>query len=199
MKSSLRTLFLGVLLFFASKSFAQMNEELPLKEIPKAPEKFTASTVVCRMIEGVGFRYYWATEGLRSEDLDYKPSAEARTSRETLDHIYGLSQTILSAARNIPNNYDDGEGYEFSELRERTLRNFKEASMIFRNDPEADLNTHNAIFQRDGKTTEYPFWNMINGPIEDAAWHVGQIVSFRRSSGNSFDSKASLFSGKLRN
>lgn len=39
---------------------------------------------------------------------------------------------------------------------------------------------------------------MLNGPIADALWHVGQVVSFRRSSGNPFNSKVSVFSGKVR-
>lgn len=49
-----------------------------------------------------------------------------------------------------------------------------------------------------GKRSEFPFWNMLNGPIADALWHVGQVVSFRRSSGNPFNSKVSVFSGKVR-
>ena len=36
------------------------------------------------------------------------------------------------------------------------------------------------------------------GPIADALWHVGQVVTFRRSSGNPFNSKASVFTGKVR-
>ena len=46
---------------------------------------------------------------------------------------------------------------------------------------------------------EFPFWNNINGPIEDAVWHVGQVVTFRRSSGNPLNSKASMLNGKLKN
>ena len=44
----------------------------------------------------------------------------------------------------------------------------------------------------------FPFWNIINGPISDALWHCGQVVLLRRSSGNPFNSKVSVFSGKLR-
>jgi hypothetical protein len=45
---------------------------------------------------------------------------------------------------------------------------------------------------------EFPFWNQLNGPIADALWHCGQVISFRRSSGNPYNSKASVFSGKVR-
>ena len=54
------------------------------------------------------------------------------------------------------------------------------------------------IFKNGDKSTEYPFWNEINGPISDALWHIGQVVTFRRSSGNPFNSKVSVLSGKVR-
>ena len=44
----------------------------------------------------------------------------------------------------------------------------------------------------------FPFWNIINGPISDALWHCGQVVMLRRASGNPFNSKVNVFSGKLR-
>jgi hypothetical protein len=47
--------------------------------------------------------------------------------------------------------------------------------------------------------TKLPFWNMINSPISDYLWHIGQVVSFRRSSGNPFNSKVEVFLGKIMN
>ena len=44
---------------------------------------------------------------------------------------------------------------------------------------------------------EFPFWNQLNGPIEDAVWHCGQIVAFRRASGNPISKKISVFTGKV--
>ncbi len=177
---------------------SQADKPLPFLEIPESPQEYTATTVIARMIEGAGFRYYWATEGLRIEDLEFKPSTSARSCRETLDHIYGLSQTVLNATKSQVNEYQDGSKLSFEELRRKTLENFEKAAIIMRNDPNGDLKNYKIIFKRGEGTTEHPFWNLINGPIEDAAWHVGQVVSFRRSSGNPYNSKASLFSGKLR-
>lgn len=54
------------------------------------------------------------------------------------------------------------------------------------------------IFERKEGRTELPIWNLINGPIADAIWHVGQVVSFRRASGNPFNAKVNLMMGKLR-
>jgi hypothetical protein len=54
------------------------------------------------------------------------------------------------------------------------------------------------IFKSNNGISEYPFWNNLNGPIADAIWHTGQVVLLRRSSGNPFNSKVSVLSGKLR-
>ena len=76
-----------------------------------------------------------------------------------------------------------------------TLNNLKTAADILRT--STDLSQFNIIFENEKGTTEFPFWNQINGPISDALWHCGQIVSFRQSSGNPHNSKASVFTGKV--
>lgn len=38
-------------------------------EIPPAPTKVQGTTVLARLVEGLAFRFYLATEGLRPEDL----------------------------------------------------------------------------------------------------------------------------------
>ncbi|MBL4904447.1 MAG: hypothetical protein JKZ00_00090, partial [Flavobacteriaceae bacterium] len=53
-------------------------------EIPPAPKEYTAGTVASRMVDGLGFRYYWATEGLTEKDLAFRPNSEARTTLETI-------------------------------------------------------------------------------------------------------------------
>ena len=172
------------------------QSELPYREIPGPSENYTPGTVVSRLIDGLGFRYYWATEGLRDEDLAYRPGDEARSARETLDHIHGLTRVILNCALKKPNEPVDRAEQTFTELRSETLKMLKEASDIFLE--TEDLGAHTVVFVRDGNRSEFPFWNQINGPISDALWHCGQVVSFRRASGNPFNSKASVFTGKVR-
>jgi hypothetical protein len=60
------------------------------------------------------------------------------------------------------------------------------------------LSSFKIIFQRTDNKSEYPFWNQINGPIEDAVWHSGQLAILRRASGNPINPKASVFSGKIK-
>jgi len=173
---------------------------LPYYEIPDYPEAYTPETVAARMIDGLGFRYYWATEGLRPEDLAFKPSAEARTSEETIDHILGLSEMVVNATKRAPNVRNSEEAQPmltFEEKRKATLGNLETASDLLKSGT-VKLEDCNIIFQNGENSSEYPFWNNLNGPIADALWHCGQVVSFRRSSGNPFNSKVSVFSGKVR-
>lgn len=169
------------------------QEDLPYYEIPEYPESYTAGAVAARMIDGLGFRFYWASEGLRKEDLKYKPSEDARTTLETLNHIYDLSQIIVNASLQKENDKSvNKREMSWEEKRKQTLVNLKTAADILR-DAE-DLSEYTLKF---GKS-EFPYWNNINGPIADAIWHCGQLVSMRRASGNPFNSKVSLFQGKLR-
>ncbi len=175
---------------------AQEKNELPYAEIPPAPDAYTPGGVVSRMIDGLGFRYYWATEGLRPEDLEYKASPEGRTSEETADHILGLSYVVLNSALQQVNEPREEESLTFDQKRERTLKNLEQASRIFRS--ARDLNDYPVVFRGKESNVEYPFWNQVNGPISDALWHCGQLVMLRRASGNPFNSKVSVFTGKLR-
>ncbi|MDW7694213.1 hypothetical protein R9C00_05645 [Flammeovirgaceae bacterium SG7u.111] len=176
----------------------EQDSPLPYRQLTECPETFTATTVAARMVDGLGFRYYWATEGLREEDLNYKPNETARTSMETIEHIYGLSNMILNAAKNVTNGSSSEKKLSFDEMRSKTLLILKEASDLLKKADPKEMENMNIIFQRGDSKTEFPFWNLINGPIEDAVWHVGQVVSFRRSSGNPFNGKVSVLTGKVR-
>ncbi|MCA0932109.1 hypothetical protein LCM02_06575 [Lutimonas saemankumensis] len=186
-----------ILSFHFFMTQAQNNSmDLPYYEIPEASENYTGGTVLARMVDGLGFRYYWASEGLRDQDLVYRPSEEARTTEETIDHILNLSYVILNSALNQVNEGNDFTNMTFDEKRKLTLNNLKTAADIFRE--SEDLDEFNIVFKGRSGSKTYPLWNQINGPIADAIWHCGQVASFRRSSGNPFNGKASVFLGKLR-
>lgn len=175
------------------------SSDLPYYQIPDYPAEYTAESVTARMVDGLGFRYYWATEGLREEDLAFKPSEGARTSEETIDHILGLTNVILNSVLKEPNiSSTDQPKLSFEEKRKKTLANIKQSSDILKAAKPGDLEEFQIIFKNGDKTSEYPFWNQINGPISDALWHVGQVVTHRRSSGNPFNSKVSVLQGRVR-
>ena len=197
MKRSLYPLFL-LLTVSLINAQEMKKEKLPYYQIPDHSENYTAGAVAARMIDGLGFRYYWATEGLRAEDLNYKPSEGGRACKETIDHIYSLSGVIANAATKTVNDrtVTIKEDLFFDQKRKKTLENFKKAAEILRN--QKDLSDYKLIFKSNKGTSEFPFWNNINGPIADAIWHTGQVVLMRRVSGNPFNSKVSVFAGKLR-
>lgn len=181
---SIFTLFFAIIITQAT--MAQKDDYY--YNIPEAPKEYTAATVSSRMVDGLGFRFYWATYGLTEKDLAFKPNAEARTTLETIDHILGLSQVILNSTLKVANGTKQPK-MTFEEKRNKVLANLEKASKILRG--SKDISEYKIIF---GKT-EFPFWNQINGPISDALWHTGQVVSFRRSSGNPFPKGVSVLRG----
>ncbi len=177
-------------------AFCQGNPDDYYYEIPDNPESYDAGTVSARVVDGLGFRYYWATEGLREVDYAFKPSEEARTVGETMDHIVILTQILREAVNERPFNGIDMEGMTFEEKRNLTLENIKASSDKLKNSSPEDLAKYDMIFSSGG---QFPFWNLLNGPIADAINHVGQIISFRRTNGNPYNQNISVLRGKVTN
>src|SRR3984885_13019208 len=84
------------IIMLASLTAMAQRDSLPYAAFPPAPDHYSSGTVVSRLLDGLGFRYYWATEGLRPIDLAFRPTPQARNSQETLEHIYSLSQMIIN-------------------------------------------------------------------------------------------------------
>ena len=172
-------------------------DTLPYYEIPSAPDTYTAGTVAARMVDGLGFRYYWATEGLRAEDLSYEPGNDGQSCEEVLEHVLGLSRFILrTAKREVHDNKREYPELDWEGQRNETLENLRMASEILRG--TEDISESKIIFKREDRTSEFPFWNLINGPIADAIYHCGQIVSYRRTTGNPVNPNVSQLRGKVR-
>jgi hypothetical protein len=183
-----------ILLATTVNALAQ-GSKVPFAEIQPSAENYTAGTVASRFIDGLGFRFYWATEDLRTEDLVFKPGPESRSTLETITHIYEMSVMIRNATTETINEPGQSPALPFNEMREVTLANFKIASDILRKSADKDLSRYTLKFKQGDRLVEYPFWNHINGPIEDCLWHTGQIVSYRRLSGNPFSEKVNILSG----
>ena len=102
----MKHLLLSFIFFSSTYCMAQTNQKesnLPFRTIPAYPESYSNENIVARMIDGLGFRFYWATEGLRTQDLAFKPNNEARSTEETIDHVMGLTNVILNSINNKPN------------------------------------------------------------------------------------------------
>ena len=195
---SLLKLLVFAFLFTLATELQAQDMKLPYHQIPDYPETYTAGNVAARIIDGLGYRYYWATEGLVQEDLDYKPSEEGRSSMETLRHIYGLTINIVNATTATPNTQMGLSAFSYEELRQKTLENLKTASDNVLGKDSQGLEEFNIVFQRGDQQTVLPFWNLINGMISDTIYHTGQIVLMRRTSGNPQNPKVNVLVGKTR-
>ena len=192
MRHTISTLLLTVILINMN-SFGQNQDSLPYREMPDYPENYTAGSMASRMVDGLGFRFYWATEGLRKEDLVFRPNEASRSTDETIDHMLSMINGILNTLSK--SDQRDLEDLSFEEKRATILNDLKKISSILLNSADEDFNSYTILL---GNGETLPFWNFVNGQIADCLWHCGQISSFRRMSGNPFSSKVNLFRGEVR-
>ena len=187
-----------IIIFIPLVSFTQTSygDDLPFSEIGDYPNEFSQSNIVSRMIEGLGYRYYWATKSLTDNDLNYKPSDDSRTTFEVIKHIHELTIMISSSFENKTVDFPS-EQYDYKLLREKTLLNLKYIHDELKSSP--DFSKLSISFQRGDSIMSFPFWNQINGPISDALWHCGQVVMNRRASGNPLQKGVNVFIGKTSN
>jgi len=152
-------------------------------EISEYPEGVSATSILTRLLDGLGFRFHWATEGLRPEDYAFRPAEDVMSVTELVRHVWGLVNwvgiSVLGRSHEIPE--------EIEAIREQIMEIIWELREGVNSMGEEDL----------AKVTidKRPFWHIVNGPISDALTHVGQVNSFRRLSGNPVYG-ANVFTGK---
>ena len=106
-------------------------DTLPYYEIPDAPEMYNAATVAARMVDGLGFRYYWATEGLRAEDLAHEPGNDGQSCSSVIEHVLGLSRFVLRTVKGeVHDNTREYPELNFEGQRTETLKNLKDPRKI---------------------------------------------------------------------
>jgi hypothetical protein len=183
-----------ITLFILNISQVGFTQEVhPFSEITEYPASYDAPSVAARMIDALGFRYYWATKGLSEEDLSFSPTEEIRSSKETVEHIYNLVKIVYNAHFAIVNGPVSPGSMSFSELRIETLQMLdKIKTHLITESP--DLDQLKIRFP----SGELPYWNLINGPMADAVYHTGQLVIMRRMSGNPIDSGVDVLMGVKR-
>ena len=60
--------------------------------------KENANGIVIRLIDGLGYRFYWATEGLTKDDYAFSPGSGCQTIGELVGHVWGLVNWIHLSA-----------------------------------------------------------------------------------------------------
>ena len=157
--------------------FSQDNgDDLPFRQIPDYPESYTPGTVAARMVDALGYRYYWATEGLEEKDLTYRPSEDARSVGETLDHILGLAQMISHAVQQKPNVRPAPKvDRDWQETRSLTLELLQSASDLLKSSSDSSVVEFQVIFQRGGEALRISL-------LERIKWAFGRCPLPRRAS-----------------
>jgi hypothetical protein len=150
------------------------------QDIGPAPESLDGCGVLARMIDGLAFRYHWATAGLRSEDFGFRPGPDSMSTHELMEHVLSLVFMLKQGIQN-------GDARErlvtrdSTELRERTLEQLGQMREHLLGLGDATLSQHR-VLKSDARL--YPIWHIMNGPLADSLTHVGQINAWRRLNGN---------------
>ncbi len=168
------------------------DTEFDFRTLPPGPASVTGSAVLARMVEGIGFRFFWATEGLRDADLSFRPTPETMSISELVRHVHGLATWVAVSAGALPEGSQaPGPATPFPEVRHgvlEVLSRLRTCLAAMRDDEISAL--------RIGLRQEaFPWPHLVNGPLADALTHIGQINVLRRSSGNPTP-KANVFRGQ---
>ena len=140
--------------------------------IPATPDEITAVNIICRMLAGMGFRFYWATEELTEEIYAFQPCDGAWSIGETVEHIWDILNWIYRAIDPAGKAKPGG----IKQLREGALELIAILEETFSKMDNEELAAIQLLKQ--------PFWLIINGPLSDALTHIGQIATLRRIVGS---------------
>jgi len=164
---------------------------LPYSSIPSPPVKVSATTILIRLVDGLAFRYRWATEGLRPEDADFRPGPDSMTLLEQLRHILELLAWVNECFGGKLSAKSE-QGKDIESVRRETMDTLisLRARLEKMKDPELQ-----AVEAKHPSGVSFPFWNLINGPLADTLTHVGQINAWRRLAGNPTP-RVSVFQGR---
>ncbi len=162
------------------------------RSLPPGPETVTGSAVLVRLVEGIGFRFLWATEALRDADLSFRPTPETMSIPELAHHVLGLATWVAASAGAIPAaSRTPDPPPSFPEARQRVLDVLALLRARFAGMSDGEIGAIR-IASRAGPV---PWPHLVNGPLADALTHIGQINVLRRSSGNPTP-KANVFLGR---
>ena len=153
------------------------NQELPFEDISKTPVELTATNTLLRMVEGLAFRYRWATENLSEENIKFKPHPTSMNIEEVNAHIFDLVNSTFTVFGGEKQNKDSLNS--FQQIRKKSLFVLQDLSERLKEMSDEDFSEIEKNTSR-----KLPFWYWINGPLADALTHVGQITSWRRIAGN---------------
>jgi hypothetical protein len=160
-----------------------MYDDLPFRQIGSCPSQVNGPSLLARMLDGLGFRFYWATHGLTDQDYAFSPGRGSQSIGQLVGHIWSLANWVSIAV--LDHGAERPRAPE--QQRAHALRMLHRLRQHFATLGDQEL----SAITIDG----HPFWHILNGPLADALTHVGQINGWRRLAGNPTP-KAGLFTGE---
>lgn len=139
---------------------------------PQEPDEVSASNAIARLIDGLGYRLYWALYGLKENECQYTLCEGAPPIKDILWHILGLVNWVYMRIYDHqmtrkPSIIDQGVD---------TLLALEKLRYTFLEMSDADLVAY--------QLEDMSFWSYINMPLSDALHHVGRVSILRRAAGN---------------
>ena len=160
-----------------------MNDKLPFYQLDSYPAQVSGPSVVVRLLDALGFRFHWATQGLNEQDYAFSPGQGCQSIGQLIEHIWGLVHWISSTNRGREETRPEAPQEQRAHILHMLHQLRKHVSTL--DDPALAAVTING----------HAFWHLLNGPLADALTHVGQINVLRRLAGNPTP-RASVFTGK---
>ena len=137
--------------------------ETSYASIPEPPAEYTAPTVLSRFIDGLGFRYHWATHGLSGEVLQYRPEPSCRSIAETLEHIHNIVDMVQHSLRRERYSLPEPAIPADLDVRTATLQKIAAVSDALRALEPAEVQHLSTQFRVGDDDLDFPFWYTING------------------------------------
>lgn len=150
------------------------------QNLPAPPSQFSAGTLLARLVDSIGYRYYLATQGLTQNEIEFRPVESSMSMMELLHHIYSVLFWSYKAF-NREAKYNKNLS-TFEEYHQETLQACSAFSAFLKTLSDQDIEKTTVYLKR--TDTTYSFWYLINGPVTDVLTHIGQINTWRRIAGN---------------
>ena len=159
----------------SSFSYCQENTaQLPYNKKPTYPKKNTVRILMAKMLDELGYKYYWATDSLLNDEMSNAFNS-SNLPRLLLEGVYQMSENIINYSS--ANKMKPGlklEEMSFEDFRKNTLLNLKEASNIL---------------IKNADTTHFSNLNLFVKSIVISNSYCDQIISFRENIGKPFKLK----------
>ncbi|MFD0962656.1 DinB family protein [Pseudofulvibacter geojedonensis] len=163
-------------------------------QIHPTPNNISCTNTIARMIDGLIFRYYWATEGLTDDDYTFRPVEGSMNLTELHMHIYDLAFITNKTYGGSP-TYKKEYLTSFDSARQEILRLYEDVSNRLK-EMQDDNQLNEFVVKPKSLDGEFPFWYTLNGHIADCLTHIGQLISWRRINGNPQPKGVNVFLGK---